>query len=67
MGKGTWPKDRASYMRGHGLEKCVKPQKRENDIDEQRSDIATGLDLPIQKLGFTKRWASLLFLRPGPF
>ena len=36
-------------------------------MDEQLSDVSTGLDLPIYKLDFTKRWAILLFLRPRPF
>ena len=51
------------------MDKRVKlgAKKRENDIDERRLDVSTGLGLPIYRLDFTKRWAILFFLGRGRF
>ena len=45
------------------VDKRVKlgAKKRENDIDEQRLDVSTGLGLTIYMLDFTKRLVILLF------
>lgn len=41
-------------------------RKWEDEIDEQRSDVSAGLDLPIYELNFTNRWA-FSFLGRGRF
>lgn len=70
LGKTTWAKAPGQKtvrpkQEGMGSKNVLTQKKKkkggENDIDEQRLDVSTGLGLPIYKLDFTKRWAILFF------